>query len=473
MNKDDVKIILDAGHGGDDPGSSGNGIIEKDLNLAITLYMYDRLMELGIPVKITRTTDETLTPTERVNRVMNAWGSDPNAILISNHINASENHNADGAEVIYALRNTDELPNLILQELQKEGQNIRYAYQRRLPSDSSKDYYFMQRNTAPVHSITVEYGFLDSPGDDPVQLKRDYKVFAEAVIRALFQYLNLPYETVPGSGYYTVKSGDSLWSIAKKFNITVDTLKAANNLTSNSITVGQVLKIPSPVENPDTGDFLVYVVRSGDSLYKIAQSYGTTVQDLMSYNNLTNTNLQVGQQILIPRKDINEEPPGTENDLIYTVQSGDSLWSIANRYNTTVSELRNYNNLTSDALQIGQQLKIPRGSTVTPPDDQVDTPTEGITYTVKSGDSLWSIASRYNTTVDAIMRANNLTSNLLQVGQILTIPSSTTSNDIRYVVQNGDSLWKIANRYNTTVDAIKRKNNLTSDNLSIGQVLLI
>ena len=98
MNKNDVKIILDAGHGGDDSGATGNGIIEKDLNLAITLYMYDRLRELGIPVKITRTTDETLTPTERVNRVMSAWGSDPNVILISNHINASENQTADGAE---------------------------------------------------------------------------------------------------------------------------------------------------------------------------------------------------------------------------------------------------------------------------------------------------------------------------------------------------------------------------------------
>lgn len=211
MNKEDVKIILDAGHGGDDPGASGNGIIEKDLNLAITLYMYDRLMELGIPVKITRTTDETLSPTERVNRVMNAWGSDPNVILISNHINASANQNADGAEVIYALRNTDELPNLILQELQKEGQNIRYAYQRRLPSDPSKDYYFMQRNTNPIHSLTVEYGFLDSPGDDPTQLKNNYKLYAEAVIRALFEYLNIPYESVPGSGYYTVQSGDTIF----------------------------------------------------------------------------------------------------------------------------------------------------------------------------------------------------------------------------------------------------------------------
>ena len=262
-------------------------------------------------------------------------------------------------------------------------------------------------------------------------------------------------------------SGDSLWSIANRFNTTVDLLKTENGLTSNIITIGQVLKIPSPVENPDTGNFLVYVVQSGDTLYKIAQSYGTTVQALQQYNNLSNTNLSVGQQILIPRKDINQEPPATEEDIIYIVKNGDSLWSIANRYDTTVSELKNYNNLTSDVLTIGQQIKIPKGSTVTPPNDQVDT----IIYIVKSGDSLWSIANRYNVTVDALKQANGLSNNLLTIGQQLVIPTSVSS--VTYIVKNGDSLWKIATKYNTTVAELKRKNNLTSDNLSIGQILII
>ncbi|MEI3530169.1 MAG: LysM peptidoglycan-binding domain-containing protein [Bacilli bacterium] len=470
MNKEDVRIVIDAGHGGDDNGASGNGIIEKDLTLAISDYMYDRFKELGVQVAMTRTTDETLSPSERVARSKNAFGANSDVLLISNHINASANQNADGAEVIYALRNTDTLPNLILEELKKEGQNVRYAYQRRLPSDTSKDYYFMLRDTNPMHSIIVEYGFLDSPGDDPSQLKNDYKLYAEAVVRAVMEYLNLPYTPVPGSGYYTVQSGDSLWSIAKKFNTTVDLLKATNNLSSNALRVGQLLKIPSPAEDPDTGDFIVYVVSSGDTLYKIANNYGTTVSALMSYNNLTSPNLSIGQQILIPRSDINQEPSGSEDNIIYTVQSGDSLWSIANMYNTTVSELKNYNNLISDSLSIGQQLKIPRGSTVTPPNDQV-TGSGDITYVVKSGDSLWSIASRYNTTANNLMQYNNLKTNLLSIGQILKIPNISNSNT--YVVKSGDSLWSIANRYNTTVSAIKAKNNLTSDNLSIGQVLNI
>lgn len=81
-------VVLDSGHGGNDPGASGNGIIEKDLTLKISEYMYDRFRELGIPVAMTRTSDETLNQSTRVNRVLDAFGNGENVIVISNHINA-------------------------------------------------------------------------------------------------------------------------------------------------------------------------------------------------------------------------------------------------------------------------------------------------------------------------------------------------------------------------------------------------
>lgn len=84
----DYKIVIDSGHGGDDPGASGNGIIEKDMTLAISEYMYNRFRELGLPVKMTRTTDETISPTDRVNRVLDAFGNNRDVLVISNHINA-------------------------------------------------------------------------------------------------------------------------------------------------------------------------------------------------------------------------------------------------------------------------------------------------------------------------------------------------------------------------------------------------
>ncbi len=96
-----------------------------------------------------------------------------------------------------------------------------------------------------------------------------------------------------------------------------------------------------------------------------------------------------------------------------------------------------------------------------------------ITYTVRSGDTLWLLANRYGTTVDAIKRLNGLSSDNLSIGQVLRIPVSQEQQYVTYTVRSGDTLWLLANRYGTTVDAIKRLNGLSGDNLSIGQVLRI
>ena len=441
----DYKIVIDAGHGGTDPGASGNGIIEKDLTLEISNYMYDRLRDLGIPVKIIRSTDETLTPTQRVNRVLDAYGNSSDVIVVSNHINAG---GGEGAEVIYALRNTATLPNLILQELEDEGQIIRKAYQRRLPSDTSKDYYFMQRNTGNTQSITVEYGFLDNV-NDANKLKNNYIDYTDAVIRALLEYIGYS----GGENTYTVKSGDSLWSIAKKFNVSVQELKEINDLTSNLLNIGQVLVIPQEEEEV-TGN--TYIVKSGDSLWEIANKYNITVQELKDINNLTSNLLNIGQVLIIPQQE-------TNIGNTYVVKSGDSLYKIATQYNTTVDNLKSLNNLTTNILSIGQVLKVP-SSTI------VDT-NNTTTYVVKRGDTLYSIALDYNVSVDELKNINNLTSNLLNIGQVLKIP--TELDETIYVVKSGDNLYSIANRYNTTVDEIKRKNGLTTNLLNIGQTLII
>lgn len=444
----DYRIVIDPGHGGDDPGSSGNGIIEKDLTLKISKYMYDRLKKLGIPVTLTRSTDETLNPTDRVNRILDAYGNNSNVIVVSNHINAG---GGDGAEVIYALRNNSTLSNKILNNLKAEGQNIRDAYQRRLPSNTSKDYYFIHRNTGKTQPVIVEYGFLDSTGDDVNQLKNNYEKYAEAVVKALADYTGVKYVPVSGN-YYTVQKGDSLWSIAKKLGVTVDELKKANNLTSNSLSIGQLLKVPSkqPQEElPNT-----YTVQAGDTLYSIARKYNISVSELKDYNNLTSNSLSLGQVLKIPT---------TQNYTEYTVQKGDSLYSIAQKYNTTVDEIKKINNLSSTLLSVGQTLKIPT----------VNQNKNYIEYVVKKGDNLYSIAKNYGLTQSELMDYNNLTSNLLSVGQVLKIPTEQQEAPNTYVVKAGDTLYSIASKNNTTVDEIKRKNNLTSNALTIGQVLNI
>lgn len=457
------RVVIDAGHGGTDPGAVGNGLQEKDLTLKISQYMYQKFQEAGIPVTLIRQTDETLSPTERVNRILAAYGDNPNVIVISNHINAagSEQAGAQGAETIYALRNNDTLAKNVLQAIGNEGQIVRKYYQRRYPSDPSKDYYFIHRNTGSTQPIIVEYGFIDN-AEDIARVQNNYQRYVDAVVRAVIAYTNgQSIAPAPGEGTsYVVKNGDSLWSIANRYNTTVDAIKRLNGLSTNSLQVGQILQIPTG--GPSTpGNTNTYTVKSGDSLWSIANRYNTTANEIKRLNGLATDTLRVGQVLQIPTSSGSTPNQGGT----HTVKSGDSLWSIANQYHTTVAVLRTLNNLSTDTLRIGQVLKVPTGTTLPPTNEN--------TYTVKSGDSLWSIANRYNTTVDELKALNNLTSNMLQLGQVLQIPSNMSTGGTTYVVKNGDSLWKIANQYGTTANAIKNLNGLTSDALTIGQILRI
>lgn len=270
---------------------------------------------------------------------------------------------------------------------------------------------------------------------------------------------------------YTVQKGDTLYGISKQFGISVDAIKNANNLTSNSISVGQVLKIPT------TQQTTTYTVKSGDSLYKIASLYNTTVDELMKLNNLTTTLLSIGQKLQVPTEGDSQTE---ESYITYMVKSKDSLYQIAKKYNVSVETIKQVNNLTSNLLSIGQILKIPTENI----------PTDYKEYEVKSDDSLYSISKLYNTTVDAIMNANNLQSTILSVGQILKIPIASeeeypgTTKECygegyiepqyeTYTVKKGDNLYDIARRYNTTVINLMDLNNLTSTNLDIGQVLKV
>lgn len=449
------KVIIDPGHGGTDSGATGNNLLEKDYNLLISKYMYDRFKELGVPVAITRESDTTLSPSDRVNTILNKFGNSSDVILISNHVNSG---GGEGAEVIYALRNRDTLARRILENIGATGQTTRKYYQRRLPSDTSKDYYFIHRNTGNLEPLIVEYGFIDDTKDVEF-LKENYKELAEAVISAVANYIGVPYTPPEGitTNTYVVQKGDSLYSIANKLGTTVSELKKENNLTTNTLQIGEVLRIPT--KEIYEGEENVYIVQKGDTLYSVAMANNTTVDELKRINNLTSNILSTGQLLKIPSALLPEST--------YIVKKGDSLYSIANKYNTTVDELKRINNLTSNILSIGQVLKLPSDKV-----SDVEKEENTINYTVQKGDSLYSIARKYSTTIDKIKDLNNLTTNLLSIGQVLLIPTDTNL-ETTYTVQKGDSLYSIAKKYDTTVDRLKQLNNLKSNLLSIGQILIV
>lgn len=397
------KVVIDAGHGGSDGGAVGNGIIEKDLNLEISKYMSDRLDELGLDNTLIRDSDITIEPNERVRKVVEPYGSGDDVLVISNHINAG---GGQGAEIIYALRDSDMFSKRIANELENSGREVRKYYQRRYPSDSSKDYYFIHRNTGNTEPVIIEYGFLDNSTDAEL-LKKYWKDYAEAVVKAIAGYVGVPYSyTGPmlNENYYIVQSGDSLWSISKKFGISVDKLKDINNLNSNLLSIGQKLLVKDTSSSDDVGVY--YTVKAGDTLYGIANEYGLSVDELKTINNLKNNNLSVGQKLLISGTG---EVIGDGADYdTYIVKSGDNLYAIARKYGISVDKLKDINNLSSNILSIGQKLLVPKVGSKT--------------YVVKAGDNLYKIAGENNTTVTDIINLNELPTTNLSIGQVLYLP---------------------------------------------------
>ena len=365
--------------------------------------MSDRLNELGIVNTLIRDSDVTLEPNDRVKKVIEPYGSGSDVLVISNHINAG---GGQGAEVIYALRNSDSFSKRIATELENSGREVRKYYQRRYPSDSSKDYYFIHRNTGNTEPVIVEYGFLDNSTDAEL-LKKYWKDYAEAVVKAIAGYVGVPYSyagPMLNENYYIVQSGDSLWSISKKFGITVDKLKDINNLSSNLLSIGQKLLIKDTSSSEDVGVY--YTVESGDTLYGIANEYNLSVDELKSMNNLKSNNLSIGQKLLVSGTG-EEIGDGSDYDT-YIIKSGDNLYAIARKYGITVDKLKDINNLSTNLLSIGQKLLVPK--------------TGSKTYVVKKGDSLYKIARDNNTTVADIINLNELPTTNLSIGQVLYLP---------------------------------------------------
>ncbi len=359
---------------------------------------------------------------------------------------------------------------MILDAIGEEGQIKRKYYQRVLPEDPTKDYYYIMRETPNTTALLIEYGFIDNPNDRR-KLQNNLLDYVEAVVKAVCEFIGIPY-TKPGEtpsipnepevnqgDTYTVQKGDTLYSIARKYNITVDELKILNDLTSDILSIGQILRVPTTTTNPPVADNTnEYIVEKGDTLYSIAKKFNTTVQDLVEYNNLPTTILSIGQVLQIPKAEI--------ENIVYTIKAGDTLYQIAKRYNTTVDEIKKLNNLTSDILSIGDILYIPEEITASETDYEI--------YKVVAGDTLYSIAKKYNITPEEIKEYNGLTSNLLTINQLLQIPiASKTTENIFYVVEPGDTLYQIANNFGVKIEEIIKLNDLTSTILTVGETLII
>ncbi|MCR8969812.1 LysM peptidoglycan-binding domain-containing protein, partial [Facklamia sp. 7083-14-GEN3] len=293
-------------------------------------------------------------------------------------------------------------------------------------------------------------------------------------------------ESKASYGTYTVQAGDGVYPIAINHGMTMDELKELNGLTSNLIHPGDVLKvrikdntnldnkpveeveskvptdntIPLTVENERTDQSPVantktYTVRRGDWLGKIANMHGITVSQLKSWNNLRSDLIHPGNVLIVakgktvnsnplPEKPLDTKPttpkPSTSSTSperkTYTVRRGDWLGKIANMHGITVSQLKLWNNLRSDLIHPGNVLVVAKGEvpkterpsenkpTHPKPEEKPSTPSEPTTrktYTVRPGDWLGKIANMHGITVSQLKSWNNLRSDLIHPGNVLVV----------------------------------------------------
>lgn len=309
---------------------------------------------------------------------------------------------------------------------------------------------------------------------------------------------------------YTVRRGDTFGEIAERFDIGVNELKRANPQIRDirKIALGQKITVPGakrensiitktkPVQLAQKQSKMqnlaneakqikaqnqkIHTLAKGETLYSIAQRYGMTVAQLQALNNnLDPTTLKVGQKIKVSGNAtsvaVRSNTPAISGS--YTVKRGDTLFSISRMYNLNVYDLRAVNKEIGDSLSVGQKINLPAGAKKGA--SQVVAQKKNIVHIVKKGDTLYSIGKNYNVSVAAIMAYNNMKVNSLSVGQKLRIPSSDysvaqTKTVKTYHVKNGDTFWSISQKFGMSTEELFALNNISEkDVLSIGSSLTV
>lgn len=283
----------------------------------------------------------------------------------------------------------------------------------------------------------------------------------------------------PFAEAYTVKQGDTVSRIAAEYNTTVAVIRFLNpTININRLSVGQVICVPRRVVTPACPDGTIYTIKAGDTFYKIADEFDITVRELQLANPLVNPfNLVVGQRICIPKKPAPPPPPPAIPPCVdgtyYVIRSGDTFFSLANRFNVTVRQLEEANpGVDPNSLVVGRIICIPRK--IVPP-GTLPCP-GGAYYTIESGDTFFSIANRFGVTVADLETANpGVDPTRLRVGQIICIPRRARCPGGRiHVVARGDTLFRIAQRYDISFRALVDANpGIDIENLQIGQEICI
>lgn len=318
-------IIIDPGHGGSDPGALGFGVKEKDWNLRISKYQYDRLKELGAKVAITRTTDKTLDSTPRTNLIKGKYD-----VCISNHWNAF-NGSARGIETIHSIFGGKEFATNIANALVKAtGLPLRRVFSKR--NTSGKDWYFMHRLTGSTRTVIIEYGFIDNRLDHN-WYKNDSNFYkaAEAVIEAVCKEIGITYKA---KGNVVKPSVPNKPAVGTLYRVQVGAFANKNNAE----------KLHGQMQDKGIDSF---VLQDG-GLFKV---------QVGAYSEKSNAERQLKKM-----KEIVKDAYitfGNTSTVEHTVVYGDTVSELAFKYDSSVKQIVAWNNLkNANQIRVGQKLRV-------------------------------------------------------------------------------------------------------------------
>ncbi len=298
--------------------------------------------------------------------------------------------------------------------------------------------------------------------------------------------------------YYKVKKGDSLSGIASKYHLSVAELKKWNGLTSNNINAGQTLKLyanessTTVVENKTStkSNVTYHKIKAGETIGGIAEMYKVSASSIREWNSISGNKIIAGTTLKIysdsspnlVSNDVSQKNELTSESINHQIQSGETIIAISELYGVSVEDIKRWNNLSSSKIVAGKTLIIysngngnnHKVTNTTVSKNTVNTST----HKVKKGETLGGIAENYKVSIASIQQLNNISGNKIIVGQELKIPKSSgsitqNSKNGYHTVENGETLYSIAIKYNTSVQKIKTLNNLSTSKIIIGQKLRV
>ena len=297
---------------------------------------------------------------------------------------------------------------------------------------------------------------------------------------------------------YRLQQGETLAQVAGRSGMTEDELRKVNGIPKGRRVLANSTLLVRSTGTEDQQDIaaelanaklqlsptttwrrVTYRVRSGDTLSGIARRWRITMKSIVTANRLRSDRLRVGQRLVltvpnVPRQAIaSTQRSESSQHVIHRVRSGETLSTIASRYGVSIAQLKMTNRIRTNLIRPGQRLRIPFGGADAVSDTKI--------YTVKAGDTLSTIASRYGVSVVRLKRANRLSGDSLRIGDRLEIPTQVAVSDEpkrvaksrTHRVRSGESLYTIGKRYGVSVDRLKAANGLRRNTVRVGQELVI